>query len=51
MSDKVRQEKIESVKCLKEAYEKAKREGLVTSRPLIHNDQGKLVIKENDTDL
>jgi len=48
MSDKVKQEKIESVKHIKEAFEKAKQEGLVTSRPITLDEQKKH--QDNKTD-
>ena len=48
MSEKVRQEKIESVRRIKAAYEEARKKGLVTSRPITLDEQKKRQDDEQD---
>ena len=49
MSDKVRQQKIEDMKRIKAAYEEAKKKGLVTSRPITLDEQGRVIQRQEDT--
>jgi len=49
MSEKVGQQKINYIECIKTAYEAAKKKGLVVSRPITLSESGKPILNNEDS--